>query len=118
MVMGTFRAGKSASHSGTLSSAADSHFFQVKLPAGVDGNFSLAGMQPGSDFDLYVYHSDYSPIACSVTRGTALENIQTQFGHSQNSNIVVIEVRSYAWNASSPTYTLTFKGVADGAAAP
>ncbi len=118
MVMGTFRAGKSVSHSGTLSSVADSNFFQVKLPAGVDADFSLAGIQPGSDFDLYVYRSDYSPIACSVTRGADSKNVKTEFGHVQNSNIVIVEVRSYTWNANSPTYTLTLKGVADGVTAP
>jgi hypothetical protein len=67
-------------------------------------------MQSGSDFDLYVYGPDYSPINCSVTRGDVQENVEARLGHSHNGNLVIVEVRPYAWTAGSSTYVLKLSG--------
>ena len=109
--LGTMSAGQSLSHSGNLASATDRHFYQVTLNAGIDANISLSGMQAGSDFDLYVYHSDFTPIGCSLTRGTGADNVKTSFGATPTDNTVVVEVRSYAWSAAGPSYSLSINAI-------
>ena len=118
MMMGTLHAGKSISHLAKIMSAKDSHFFQVKLPAGVNLSILLAGMQSGNDFDLYVYGPEYSPINCSLTRGNVEESVQGRLGQSERSNLVIVEVRPVAWTAGSSTYVLKLDGIAGGTASP
>ena len=117
IIIGTMSAGQSIVDPGNLTSATDRHFYQITLSAGTDANISLSGMQAGSDFDLYVYRSDLTPIGCSLTRGTSSENFKTTFGASQSSNTVLVEVRSYAWSTASPSYSLSVNGSAADAGA-
>jgi hypothetical protein len=108
-ILGTISAGQTISASANLQSATDRNFYRVALPAAVDADITLTGIQPGSDFDLYLYHTDLTPIGCSITRGTGTESITTQFGTTQNSNIAIVEVSAYSWSASSQSYTLSVK---------
>ena len=113
--LGTMSAGQSLSDSGNLASATDRHFYQVTLNAGIDANISLSGMQTGSDFDLYVYRSDFTPIGCSLTRGTGPDNVKTSFGITPSINTILVEVRSYAWSAAAPSYSLSINAAVAGA---
>ena len=111
-ILGAISPGQSLSDSGNLAAATDRHFYQVTLNAGTDANISLSGVQAGSDFDLYVYRSDFTPIGCSLTRGTGPENVKTSFGVLQTSNTVIVEVRSFAWSAAAPSYSLSINATA------
>jgi hypothetical protein len=115
--MGTFVGGTSASVGGSLSSSNDSRVFRFNLIGGVEATISLTGMHGGSDFDLYAYRGDLTPIGCSINRGTTTETVKTSFGGgTQSLNAVIVQVRPHAWDSGAPQFTLSLN--ATGAANP
>lgn len=114
-ILGTMPAGASQSVSANLSSATERHYYQITLPAGVDASVSLSGMQSGSDFDLYLYDANLSPIGCSLNTGTTSEAFKTQFANAQTSNVVIIGVTPRTWNSAASGYSLSTSAIGVGA---